>query len=219
MSDKAPETEEERLARIEAATASWRAGLAALDVIAVTKSFTKRQRRSFSRQYGYGRRPVNNWGDGDLPGPYAEGDVLFRPEDAPANDRLYGMGWGYFVVSAAFSIDEGDAWYMRVTNHPDRGSDRLHVAYADRCSWDHSCDWLAGFTLVETSDPDGLEDRRAKIAAGWAMPGSYNLALDFVEECVRHLAAMPETMPTLAEWTAVRCAALAAVASLDKETS
>lgn len=136
-------------------------------IIRAPRPFTVRERRHFAaRQTKYGHRPVNDWGSGDLPAPYAEGDLLLLPEGVE-NDRLYGMGPGYFVVSAAFSIDEGDAWYFRVTNNDERGSDRLHVAWAARSSFEDDCNWMADFALVKTADPDGLEQREALLEAGW----------------------------------------------------
>lgn len=139
-------------------------------VIRAPRPFTRRERRRFSRQAKYGFRETNSWNDGDLPAPYAEGDLLLLPEgivNERLYQRLYGMGPGYFVVTAGFSIDEGDAWYFRVTNHTDRGSDRLHVAHKDRCSWDHDVDWMAGFELVDTADPAGLALRTQLLADGW----------------------------------------------------
>jgi hypothetical protein len=112
---------------------------------------------------------VNNWGDGDLPAPYAEGDLLWLPEGLDVDGgRMHGMtGPGWFVVCAGFSIDDGDAWYFRVTNNSERNSDRLHVAYLDRCTWDHGCDYMAPFELVDTSDPEGLAKRERLLAEGW----------------------------------------------------
>ena len=116
----------------------------------------------------YGHRPVNDWGDGDLPAPYAIGDRL---ELVERNERLGDIGDGPFVVVSAFSIDEGDGWYFRVAEH-DAGptgpvSGRLHVASADRSSFATDTDWMAGFRLVETADPDGLALRQATLAEGW----------------------------------------------------
>ncbi len=129
---------------------------------------SKRQIRRMARGATIGRRPTNNWDEGDLPAPYAEGDLLWLPEPYPV-DRLRGMGEvGWYVVTYATSIDEGDAWYFRATNDPDNGSDRLHVAFADRSSFDDDTDWLAPFELVETADPDGLAERERLLAAGWS---------------------------------------------------
>lgn len=122
-----------------------------------------------------GHRPVNNWGDGDLPAPYAEGDTIRVPDGARALDRMHGMGPGRYRVVYATSIDEGDAWYFRLAPRfraYDECSDRLHVAYADRsatwCAGD--VDWLAGCELVKTADPDGLALRERMLAEGWAAP-------------------------------------------------
>lgn len=137
-----------------------------LEIISVDRPFTRRVRRQFSWQAGFGCRELNDWNSGDLPAPWAEGDLLYLPEGS-MTERLYGMGPGYFVVTAGFSIDEGDAWYFRVTNHVDRGSDRLHVAHAQRSTWTADCDWMAEFQLVDTADPDGLARRAALLEAGW----------------------------------------------------
>lgn len=130
------------------------------------KPFTLYQRQRLCRQDGYGHRCTNNWHMGDLPAPWAEGDLIFIPEDK-TNNRMDDMGWGYFVVSAGFSIDDGDAWYFRVTNTKDNGSDRLHVAFKERSTWDEDADWMAGWQLVESSDPEGLATRERLLAEGW----------------------------------------------------
>src|SRR5687768_10055444 len=97
--------------------------------------FNKRDRHR-AAQNGLGHRPVNGWGEGDLPAPWAEGDILLLPEDSDT-ERLYDMQPGYFVITYACSIDDGDAWYFRVWDgESDRGSDRLHVAFPERCTWD-----------------------------------------------------------------------------------
>ena len=122
-----------------------------------------------------GYRPTNNWGDGDLPAPYAEGDVIDVPEGARALERMqtYGtMGPGRYKVVYATSIDQGDAWYFRLGKKltgDDPVSDRLHVAYNDRTEydWGHDVNWLDGCTLVRTADPDGLARREQMLADGW----------------------------------------------------
>lgn len=131
------------------------------------KPFTVYQRKGLCYQDGYGFRGRCDWGMGDLPGPYAEGDLLFIPEDR-THDRLHGMGWGYFVVAAGFSIDEGDAWYYRVSNAKHSTSDRLHVAWTDRSTWDHDQNWMDGWQLIESSDPEGLAARNRLLADGWS---------------------------------------------------
>ena len=128
---------------------------------------TKRQRRRLGRAATFGSRPVNNWGEGDLPAPFAEGDLLWLPEPYEVG-RMRGMGQpGWYVVTYATSIDEGDAWYFRVTNDPDNGSDRMHVVYADRSDFDEDHDWMAPFLLVETTDPEGMFERERLLADGW----------------------------------------------------
>lgn len=133
------------------------------------KPFTKRERTRMTT-CGFGHRPVNDWGGGDLPAPFAEGDVLHL-DAVPEYSRLHGMGPGYFVVTYATSIDEGDAWYFRVSDGNEfTGSDRMHVAFPDRCapgSWE-PVNWMAPFDLVESADPEGLARRERMIADGWA---------------------------------------------------
>lgn len=141
------------------------------------KPFSLNQRKLLSRQSQFGYRSKNNWEDGDLPAPYAEGDLIFVPQGA-TNERMNWMGWGYFVVSGGFSIDEGDAWYFRISNDKEV-SDRLHVAFEDRCTWNYSVDWMSGrrnfnnqivkWQLIETSDPVGLVRRKHMLAQGWRM--------------------------------------------------
>lgn len=142
--------------------------------------FTKRMRSRWS-QNRLGHRPVNNWGDGDLPAPWAEGDIVRLTEEGykrtrayGESDRLRGMGPGHFVVVYACSIDDGDAWYFRVFDGDDPdgpSSDRLHVAFAARCSnhWTEDCDWMREFELVDTADPDGLALRESMLAEGWTL--------------------------------------------------
>lgn len=133
------------------------------------KPFNKRERRRLCYQAGFGFRERNDWNSGDLPAPYAEGDLLWLPQ-GKEHARLHGLGWGYFVVCAGFSIDEGDAWYFRVSNGSDRNSDRLHVAFAERCTWDESVNWMIEFELIDTADPEGLALRKQMLSAGWEGP-------------------------------------------------
>lgn len=126
-----------------------------------TKKFMKRTCQTF------GNRPTNNWGSGDLPAPWCEGDVIELVGERPER-RLLDLTGTMFVVSYATSIDEGDAWYFRVANESsDRGSDRLHVAYSERSTWDEDCDYMAAFRLVQTVDPEGLALRQRMLADGW----------------------------------------------------
>lgn len=115
----------------------------------------------------YGYRPTNNWGQGSLPAPWAEGDIVqlsYREEHSHLASRLHGMHLyetpGFFVVSYATSIDEGDAWYFRVRTYTKNGisdsSDRLHVIGTASFNRPTPTDWMAQFTLIKSSDPDGL---------------------------------------------------------------
>jgi hypothetical protein len=136
----------------------------------MTLSVTQRKRIVGRGYDGYGRRPTNNWGHGNLPAPFAIGDLVEMTANANTS-RMRGMTEpGLYVVLSAWSIDEGDAWYFRVTNDKLNASDRHHVAHAERSTWDKPVDWMAGFRLIETADPDGLAKREALIAAGWSMP-------------------------------------------------
>ena len=122
-------------------------------------------------QTGWGHRPLNYWGDGDLPAPYAEGDTLWLPPKNEDCERLEGLGSGFFVVTTVFSVDEGDAWYCRVDNAAHEGSDRLHVSYPERCvNFRKRVNFMSPFDLVETADPDGLERRDRMIEQGWTPP-------------------------------------------------
>jgi hypothetical protein len=138
--------------------------------------YTKR-RKACSAWVGH--RPVNAWGDGDLPAPYAEGDLVAVPDDSPTltlpvwDDR----GSGLFVVNSVFSIDEGDAWYVRVNplNEPDVASGRLY----EIGSRDHViCQSLTQRSdltceLVSTADPHGLTLRQRILAEGWSPPDEW----------------------------------------------
>ena len=166
--------------------------------MAAPKPFTKRERARLS-QHGL-HRPVNAWGGGDLPAPWAAGDVVRIDQDRPTFDReflsrlrhgIVGRTYwthhgrsehggriirhhpGFFVVDSAFSVDYGDAWYFRVTDGDTGSSDRMHVGFPERASryWEgHGCDFMAAFSLVETHDPEGLALREQMIAEGWSCP-------------------------------------------------
>lgn len=122
-------------------------------------------------------RPRNDWGMGDLPAPWAEGDILVlaRTPDPDTHARIVahldprpdwlelGSTWR---VTAAFSIDAGDGWYFRVapTGTEVTGcSDRLHVT----THWTEAADFMAPFDLLATPDPEGLAERVRLLAAGW----------------------------------------------------
>ena len=135
--------------------------------MAERKPFTLRERRRWTQ--GFGHRPVNNWGDGDLPAPWCPGDVVVLVEPLPDDDdgynRLRGQVGPHFVVTCGFSIDEGDEWYFRVYDgNGEFGSDRMHVAY----DWPEPVEYMRCFRLVETPDPEGLALRERMIADGWS---------------------------------------------------
>lgn len=140
----------------------------------VAQPFTKKDRQAISQHRPWRHRPVNHWGIGDLPAPWCAGDIVEVPDDAPGLDRIPD-GPGLYVISTAFSIDEGDAWYFRVGRFDADGeyvgSARLHVVCAERSTWDEDCDYLAGVRLVHTDDPAGLAKREQLIAAGWGLIG------------------------------------------------
>lgn len=140
--------------------------------VPLPKGWTKRWRgRCTNTRFGY--RAVNNWGDGDLPAPFAEGDIVRLDAPYPTDrddgyNRLRGMGPGFFVVTYCCSIDEGDGWYARVWDgESDHGSDRLHIYYEERCANGPSMNYMEPFTLIDTADPDGLVVRERLIADGW----------------------------------------------------
>ena len=120
-----------------------------------------------------GRRPLNDWGHGDLPAPWCPGDLVRRVND-DANERLRGdvgsIG-DHWWVTCVYSIDEGDAWYCRV-RRIGRGptSDRLHVIDAGRSTIPGAADWMSAFQLIETPDPEGLAKRNEMLANGWTLP-------------------------------------------------
>ena len=141
--------------------------------------FNKRDRQRFT-QSRLGYRPTNDWGSGELPAPWAEGDIVQLTEPYPVDPdcaghrhphRLNDMGApGFYVITYATSIDEGDAWYFRVTDGEGHGSDRLHVAAAARSEFPEDVDYMAPFTLIDTADPDGLAERERLLAEGWRGP-------------------------------------------------
>src|SRR5690606_39407354 len=92
-------------------------------------AYTKRERARITH-HALGHRPVNNWGDGDLPAPWAAGDIV-EYLGGGKDGRLDGFDPGFYVVCTAFSISVGDAWYFRVSDR-EKCSDRLHVYYPDR---------------------------------------------------------------------------------------
>lgn len=137
----------------------------------MTAAFTKRERTRLT-QHRFAHRPTNNWGDGDLPAPWAAGDIVqLFDSDAP---RLETKQPGFYVVCTAFSIDEGDGWYFRICgrddlggmNWEDRCSNRLHVFYGYE---EGNIDYMAPFKLIETGDPDGLARRARMLAEGWTL--------------------------------------------------
>lgn len=135
------------------------------------KPFTVDERRRISDTQ-YGHRARNAWGAGDLPAPFAEGDVV-KLVGTVADDRLRDEpgrmfdGAEHFVICYGPSIDEGDAWYFRVATF-DSCSDRLHVAWADRSDFPEDLNYMEAFELVETADPDGLAERERLLAEGWS---------------------------------------------------
>lgn len=163
------------------------------------KPFTIRERKQISYG-GFGHRPVNNWGDGDLPAPWCIGDVV-RLREQPSYDRDFLRRlsqsidgrtlWldrgrseaggrrlehhsGFFVVASGYSIDEGDAWYFRVSGG-DSCSDRMHVAHPTRASrhWrGHAVNYMRLFDLIETADAAGLASRNAMLRSGWRPSGA-----------------------------------------------
>lgn len=132
----------------------------------MSRALTNRRdkvRRNY--QWGYGVRPLSNWGSGGIRAPWAEGDVVNIPASSPAFlDGRIPHSWsrnpdeckpGLYRVVSAFSIGEGSEWYFRVCpiidgeTMWDNSSDRLHV-------FPDGCDYTAGWELIESADPDNL---------------------------------------------------------------
>lgn len=117
------------------------------------------------------QRPTNNWGGGDLPAPWAQGDVVDVPAGAAALERMDGLLPGRYKIVYATSIGEGDAWYFRLAKFITKGpcSGRLHVMFdrtPDR-DWRNDTNLMEGCVLVRTLDPDGLALRNKMLADGW----------------------------------------------------
>jgi len=114
-----------------------------------------------------GWRPTNSWGDGNLPAPFAVGDVIDVPDDNPgvlAGRFYHGGRWR---ITAAFSISEGDDWYFRASPMRENKttdwatiSDRLHVLPDQN--------YLSDVTLVSTYDEEGLK-LREEILKEWSL--------------------------------------------------
>jgi hypothetical protein len=137
----------------------------------IKKPFTTLERKQMS-QSNLGFRSYNDWGAGDLPAPFAEGDVV-RLIGQVGDDRL-GIpgrpfqGSEYFVVCYGPSVSEGDGWYFRVTADNKSVSDRLHVFYPQRClPGMDAVNYMSAFELVDTADPEGLAEREQKLMEGW----------------------------------------------------
>lgn len=130
------------------------------------KPFTIRERRRMCQNFD--SRPTNNWGSGDLPAPFCEGDIVRLvgevPDEGDGWPRLRGQRGPLFVVSYACSVGEGDDWYFRVEDGTldGYGSDRLHVFDGGK-----QMNWMEPFELVETRDPEGLRLREQMLAEGW----------------------------------------------------
>jgi hypothetical protein len=150
-------------------------------------SFTQRERKRLCRQNGYGYRPRSGWGSGDLPAPWAEGDLVKRISDA-ADDRLGNintMTYDEFVVAAVFSIDDGDEWYCRVAAANGEVSDRLHVI-------SDSTDYMAAFELIDTADPKGLALREKMLADGRVSPAKEPPSVAEISQTEIRIAARKE---------------------------
>lgn len=113
------------------------------------------------------RRPLSNWGSGDVLAPWAEGDVVDIPADSPAfTDGRIPHAWsehpelsppGRYKVVTAFSIGEGDEWYFRVC--PMQRNKVLRDEYSDRIHMIPGvCNYTEGWTLVRSSDPDNVRE-------------------------------------------------------------
>lgn len=146
--------------------------------------YTRRERRRVC-QCEYGHRPVNMWGDGDLPAPWAEGDIVEWVRPHPDERRMREVTGQFLIVDTAFSIDDGDGWYFRVTtpefyNEHGLSSDRHHVWWLERCNfgnkhgYEQHLNYMSGFDLVDTADPAGLALRAQMLADGWELEPTDN---------------------------------------------
>ncbi len=150
----------------------------------MSRPTTHRRERRRIVGASFGRRERCDWGAGDLPAPFAEGDLVRYPVDptpdewrwltfnahrATVGSRLPSPG-DLAVIEACMSVDEGDAWFVRLTDLADAApSARLRLVCADRSSWPTDRDDTGGLTLVDTADPDGLAERERLLAAGWTL--------------------------------------------------
>lgn len=148
----------------------------------MTRPTTHRRERRRAVGADFGHRARSAWDAGDLPAPYAVGDLVRYPEH-PGVEQWQRMTryrdsmdhaarpGELAVVTYCPSIDDGDAWYVRLSPlaNTGHGSDRLHVVWADRCSgdWKDDVNFMAGVELVDTADPEGLAARGQLIRDGW----------------------------------------------------
>lgn len=130
-------------------------------------AYNRKQRHALT-QTGFRHRPMSNWGAGDLPAPWAEGDIVEVQTTAPLLRLSRRVRPGRWVVCYVTSVDEGDAWYVKLTDGHVT-SDRLHViGERSEMGKTHGVqDSMAGVDLVETADPDGLKLRQQMLADGW----------------------------------------------------
>lgn len=130
---------------------------------------TKRKVRAYKiprTQHHIGYRARSHWGDGDLLSPWAIGDVVDIPHDAPAFDRSLPHGWsdrpdlykrpGRYVFTTAFSISEVDDWYFRVS--PQREDGYTYDESSDRLHMSGDVNGTASFVLVSSADPENARE-------------------------------------------------------------
>lgn len=131
----------------------------------MSRTYTKRERSRIAYST-LGHRARSAWGEGDLPAPFAEGDIVDISEGA---ECLMGEHEpGAWVVEYCWSVDEGDAWHVRLGRPGQPLPWRHPVAWADRSNYDHDVDRVRA-TLIDTFDPEGLALRERMIADGWAL--------------------------------------------------
>ena len=111
----------------------------------------------------YGWRPTSGWGDGPIPAPYAEGDVVFVRDSSPLIGSKGIPSPGLYVVSTVVSISESDLWYVKLAR-PGAKTDRVYVG-SDKL-FDSA--GLVGVDLIESSDPDGAGERMTVVKSAKA---------------------------------------------------
>jgi hypothetical protein len=164
--------------------------------------------RCYSVRKGY--RPRADWGDGLLPAPYSEGDLLDVPASAPGfagpRPRIDNGPPGLFRVIAACSVGEGDEWYFRVSAVSETRTDWARVS--GRLYVTPTVDHLAGATVVDCADPDGLRERKRLLSSDdgtlLLTARQFNQVADALCDRTMFMSVFPErTMRTIPEYVQI----------------